>query len=59
MNAGEVCNREVIIVHRDRTIREAAELMRKYYVGDIVVVKERKGEKVTVGIPPSYMISRN
>lgn len=50
MNAGEICNREVVIVNRDQTILDAAKLMREYHVGDVVVVEERKGEKAPVGI---------
>ena len=50
MNAGEICNREVIIVKRENTIQEAAELMRKYHVGDVVVVEEREGMRLPVGI---------
>lgn len=50
MNAGEICNREVVIVNRDQTILDAAKLMREYHVGDVVVVEERKGENVPIGI---------
>lgn len=50
MNAGEICNREVVIVKRESSIQEAAELMRKYHVGDVIVVKEKQGIQVPVGI---------
>jgi len=50
MQAGEICNREVIVVERDVSIREAAALMRQYHVGDLVVVVERAGKRVPVGI---------
>ena len=50
MNAGEICNREVVIVNRESSIQEAAELMRKYHVGDVIVVEERQGIQVPVGI---------
>lgn len=50
MNAGEICNREVVIVNRDQTILDAAKLMREYHVGDVVVMEERNEEKVPVGI---------
>ncbi len=46
----EVCNREVIIIDREGSIREAAGLMRKYHVGDVVVVEEKNEERVPVGI---------
>lgn len=50
MLVGEVCNREVVIADREITILEAAKLMRKHHVGDVVVTEERDGEQVPVGI---------
>jgi CBS domain-containing protein len=50
MPVSEICNREVIIVQRDDTVQEAAKLMRQHHVGDVVVVEERKGVRVPVGI---------
>jgi len=50
MPVSEICNREVIIVQRDTTVQEAASLMRKHHVGDVVVVEEQKGVRVPVGI---------
>lgn len=50
MSVGEFCNREVIIVNRDETVQEAAKLMRQHHVGDVVVVEDRSGVKVPVGI---------
>ncbi|MEA3546858.1 MAG: CBS domain-containing protein [Thermodesulfobacteriota bacterium] len=50
MNAGEICNREVVIVNQESSIQEAAELMRKYHVGDVVVAEERGEMRVPVGI---------
>lgn len=50
MPVSEICNREVIIVRRDDTVHEAAKLMRQHHVGDVVVVEERKGMRVPVGI---------
>ena len=50
MPISEICNREVIIAQRNNTILEAAQLMRQYHVGDVVVVEERSGIRVPVGI---------
>ena len=50
MPISEICNREVIIVQRDSTILEAAKLMRQHHVGDVVVVKDRGGVRVPVGV---------
>jgi CBS domain-containing protein len=50
MTIGEFCNREVIILNREDTVLEAAKLMRKYHVGDVVVVEQRGDKRVPVGI---------
>ena len=50
MPVSEICNREVVIVKRDTTVNEAAILMRQHHVGDVVVVEERNGLRVPVGI---------
>ena len=43
MTAGEYCNREVVIVEPTISVTEAAALMRRHHVGDLVVV-EKEGE---------------
>jgi len=50
MPISEICNREVVVVKREDTTSEAAQLMRQHHVGDVVVVEERNGTKVPVGI---------
>jgi CBS domain-containing protein len=50
MPISEICNREVVIVQRHNTILEAAQLMRQHHVGDVVVIEERGGVRVPVGI---------
>ena len=50
MNVGEVCTREVIIIQSNDSILEAAKLMRKYHVGDVVVVEDRNDKRFPVGI---------
>lgn len=50
MTVGEFCNREVVIAARETTIVEAAKLMRKYHVGDLVVVDRREEMNIPVGI---------
>jgi CBS domain-containing protein len=50
MNAGELCNREVVIAYRDTPLVEAARLMREHHVGSLVVVVNRLSERVPVGI---------
>jgi CBS domain-containing protein len=50
MPIGEICTREVVIVKRNETVLEAAKLMRQHHVGDVVVIEERDGVRVPVGI---------
>lgn len=50
MSIGEICTREVTIVQPSETAVEAARLMRQYHVGDVLVVEERGGKRVPVGI---------
>lgn len=50
MNAGELCNREVVVAYRNNTLVEAAKLMREHHVGSLVVVVDRLSERVPVGI---------
>ncbi|HYR05578.1 MAG TPA: CBS domain-containing protein [Gallionella sp.] len=50
MPIGEICNREVVIVQPNTTTLEAARLMRQHHVGDVVVVEDRGGVQVPVGI---------
>jgi CBS domain-containing protein len=50
MPIGELCNREVVFAIRKTSITEAAQLMREYHVGDLVVVDMVEGKRVPVGI---------
>lgn len=50
MTIGEICSREVVIAHRDENLLSAAKLMRQYHVGDVVVVEERDGKRIPIGM---------
>ncbi|MBN1932148.1 MAG: CBS domain-containing protein [Desulfobacterales bacterium] len=50
MSVGEICNREVVITHKESSIVEVAQLMRQYHVGDIVVVDSSSGRPKPIGI---------
>lgn len=50
MSVGEYCNREVVVAEKGTGVREAAQLMRKYHTGDLVVVERRGSDNVPVGI---------
>src|SRR5579863_4194241 len=50
MKVGDICNRLVIDVTQDKGVRHAAELMRKYHVGYLVVTETGDTEKVPIGV---------
>lgn len=50
MKIGDVCNRIVIYVHEDESVQRAAELMRKYHVGNLVVTELDDERQMPVGI---------
>jgi CBS domain-containing protein len=50
MPIGELCNREVVIIEAQAPVEEAAILMRDRHVGDLVVVEQRAGQPVPVGM---------
>ncbi|HWR78397.1 MAG TPA: CBS domain-containing protein [Thiobacillus sp.] len=50
MAVGEICNRDVVIAEKILSVVDAAQLMRKHHVGDLVVVEEKDGRKHPVGI---------
>ena len=50
MSIGEVCTREVVCIRRDATAAEAAQLMREFHVGTLVVAEETDGAVLPVGI---------
>jgi CBS domain-containing protein len=50
MTVGEVCSRQVVIVHRKESLVSAAKLMYQYHVGNLVVVEEQAGERIPIGV---------
>ena len=50
MPIGEICKREVVVVQREETVLQAAKLMRQHHVGDVIVVEDRDGKRMPVGI---------
>ena len=50
MPIGEFCNRDVVYATKKMSIPEAAQLMRQFHVGDLVVVDEVDGKRMPVGI---------
>lgn len=45
MSIGEYCNRELVIVSRTESVKEAVNLMRSHHVGDVIVV-DRQGDLI-------------
>jgi CBS domain-containing protein len=50
MTIGVSCNRDVITLQRENTIRQAAKLMRQHHVGDVVVVEIEQHKARPIGI---------
>lgn len=50
MRVGEICNREVVVIEEERSVTQAAAVMREYHVGDVVVVRKQYGKQAPVGI---------
>ncbi|RJG06432.1 CBS domain-containing protein [Noviherbaspirillum cavernae] len=50
MSISECSNIGVVCCGVDATIPEVAALMRKYHVGDVIVVENRNGDRVPLGI---------
>jgi predicted transcriptional regulator len=49
MSIGEVCQSQVADIDRNATATEAAEPMREFHVGTLVVVDRTDGDAVPVG----------
>ncbi|VUD59319.1 Hypoxic response protein 1 [Thalassocella blandensis] len=50
MKVLDYCNREVVVVHKDKTPLDAAVAMRECHSGDVVVVEEVAGKVLPLGI---------
>ena len=59
MPIADVCIRDVVVAGRDTTVREAARLMTQYHVGNVVVIEERGGRTIPVGIITDRDLVRN
>ena len=50
-NIGEICNRDVVVATGETTVTAAAQLMRHYHVGTIVICEQLNGgRRVPMGI---------
>ena len=50
MTVGDICNRNVVVAPKTEGVIDAAKRMRMAHVGDVVVVEERQGRHVPIGI---------
>jgi CBS domain-containing protein len=50
MTVGDICNRNVVVAPKSEMIVDAAKRMRTSHVGDLVVVENRNGRHMPVGI---------
>jgi signal-transduction protein with cAMP-binding, CBS, and nucleotidyltransferase domain len=50
MSIGDICNRETVFATKDSSISQAAQRMREHHVGDLVVIEEKAGRRIPVGI---------
>ena len=50
MTVGEICTREVVFALKGNTVKQAAELMREYHIGALVVTEYRNEVRVPIGI---------
>ena len=46
----ELCNRDVVVVEPDSSVLEAAKLMKRYNVGDVIVVSREQEKVIPLGI---------
>lgn len=46
----EFCNTDVVICEADATVPIVASLMRTHHVGDVIVIEERDGKRMPLGI---------
>lgn len=50
MTVGDICNRNVVVAPKAEMIVDAAKRMRTSHVGDLVVIENRQGQHVPIGI---------
>ena len=50
MPISEFCQREVVCATPETTVSEAANLMRRHHIGDVIIVEKRDGKRIPIGI---------
>jgi CBS domain-containing protein len=50
MKLGQLCNRNPVVAYTDTSLVQAARLMRERHVGSLIIVVERLGQRLPVGM---------
>jgi CBS domain-containing protein len=50
MTVGKICMRDTVVATRGSNVTEIAKLMRTHHVGDVIIVEERAGAAIPIGI---------
>lgn len=50
MNVGDICSRAVVSIGADQSVQTAAEMMRRYHVGSLVVTQSTRAGDQPVGV---------
>ncbi len=50
MPISEFCQRDVVCATPETTVSEAASLMRRHHIGDVIIVEKRDGKQLPIGI---------
>jgi len=50
MKASDFCKREVVVIEKDASVFEAAQLMREMHVGSVVVVESEGDRRIPLGV---------
>jgi CBS domain-containing protein len=50
MTIGSICKRNVVVVPKYESIADAAKRMRTLHVGTVIIIDERDGKRVPIGI---------
>jgi CBS domain-containing protein len=50
MSISEFSRRDVVCATKETTVNEAASLMRQHHIGDVIIIEQRGGKRIPVGI---------
>ena len=50
MSVGEICNRQVVVAPKGEMVIDAARRMRTSHVGALIVIENRNGRHIPIGI---------